>query len=109
MCLNLHECVHTILDELEKTALVGTETTPNGVIRGVTEDWRLTFPSIVRGVAYKGWQTYGNEFLTGRWTRSFHLWTTDGTPKRIEVPRYSDVMSLRRTRERLLSSVRLHR
>lgn len=102
MCPNFHVSVHTILDELEKEAMRGPASTPNNVIRQLNEKWRMTFPVIARGIAYKGWQMYGGEMLAGRWNRSVELWTTDGTPTDIGVLPYSQVMHLSRIRKRLL-------
>jgi hypothetical protein len=106
MCLNLHECVHTLLDEIEATAHVGTALDANQAILAVEENWRTSFSSVARGIAYRGWQLYGPEFLLGRWSRSYALWTSDGTPKRDGVPPYQDVAGLHRTVGRLLRTVR---
>jgi hypothetical protein len=103
MCPNLHANIHELLDEIEKSAIVGSELTPNAVIAGMSKNWRTSFPSVARVIAYRGWQLYGGEFLVGRWTQSYHRYKTDGTPREDGVPPYGTVMGFKQRRKGLLN------
>lgn len=92
LCANAATDVHTLLDLIEDRAVAATYARVDEVIRDLPRETWASFGGAERVIAYKGWKTYGLGFLMGRYAIHYRHWRTDGSPKRADVPAFSDVM-----------------
>jgi HNH endonuclease len=78
ICANAHGNVHYLL-----TAIEGARG-----YAGIPLAVKRSYGPEVKRIALTGWERYAEAFLAGRLWREVELWSTDGLPRRADVPPY---------------------